>query len=292
MRPELVQPVLAAVLAAVVGVATMSSQGGWDWVPEPPGIRRASLVSDPPTPALPSAVREQPEGWRRVASLAIPRYGLAVVGGGDGRIYAIGGVLTRAPWYSDAVEVYSPELATWERLAPLALPAGRPGAAVGMDGRIYVAGGEGSRGVLDVLQIYDPAQGTWRTGPHMPTGRSGVTVVAGRDGRIYAISGCMDSDCPAGRVDTVEAYDPSTNLWTTAAVGDPEDGRVLIGEGSSNDLWIALPSLPSEQLFPSMVLGADKRVYAVGGRARLAGEWHAVNSVYQLPESVIRIPVQ
>ena len=67
---------------------------------------------------------------------------LSAAGGGDGRIYAIGGFTAFTgvtPFAS--VEAYTPATDTWATVAPMAHPRVYAGAAVGADGRIYVAGG-------------------------------------------------------------------------------------------------------------------------------------------------------
>jgi hypothetical protein len=219
----------------------MGSQDGWDWRSEPSSIAASTLLGgDAPASMVAAPVAADADAWTRVSALSIPRYGLAAATGGDGRTYAIGGVLTRAPWFSDAVEAYTP-LGAWERVAALPSPAGRLAATTGSDGRVYVVGGEGPAGTLDLLQIYDPADGMWQMGPPMPTARHSLGVVADRLGRIHAIGGCADVACSAGPLDAHETYDSGTNRWTTAA------------------------SLPQAASGHAVTLGSDGRVYSVGG---------------------------
>jgi len=135
------------------------------------------------------------------------------------------------------------------------LPAARewPAAATGLDGRIYVFGGSDKNipTIYDTTFIYNPATNSWASGAPMPTAREAAKAITLPDGRIAVMGGdtftnkdgymwCFNTpNCTI--YNTVEIYDPTTDSWTTAA-----------------------PMLTPRYRFAS-VLGADGRVYAIGG---------------------------
>ena len=185
--------------------------------------------------------------WTTVASVSIPRYGLAAVTGSDGLIYAIGG---NSGGVDNTVEAYNSQTHSWASVAPL--PTARSGLAAvqGSDGRIYAIGGQGSKGnSLNTVEAYDPKTNSWASVAPLPTARSGLAAVQGSDGRIYAIGG---KDSQGNSLNTVEAYDPKTNSWTTVV------------------------SLPTTRYDLGVALGLDGRIYTVGG---FTGGSNFVNNV-------------
>jgi hypothetical protein len=98
-----------------------------------------------------------PLAWRRVAAMRERRYALAGIGGGDGRVYAIGGADVQGGALLRTVEAYDGARDRWVPVAPLAAARWGGSAAVGLDGRIYVAGGRASFvGFLDTIEAYGP----------------------------------------------------------------------------------------------------------------------------------------
>lgn len=131
----------------------------------------------------------------------------------DGKIYVIGGGLTRAEG-SAAVERYDPETDTWDvTIASLPVPLFAPAAAVA-NGKIYVMGGKSdyySTEGYAVVYEYDPIQNAWSEKASMPNGRSHLTACA-FGGYIYAIGGRIGDHIS---VKTVERYDPLSDTWVT-----------------------------------------------------------------------------
>jgi N-acetylneuraminic acid mutarotase len=103
----------------------------------------------------------------------------------------------------------------------------------------------------NVVEAYDPRTNTWKRVRPMPTPREALSAVAARgaDGRVrlYAIGGC---GVLRGRLwdnlDTMEAYDPVADTWTTmapmltplhahAATLGPE-GRIYVLGGTNNEV--------------------------------------------------------
>jgi N-acetylneuraminic acid mutarotase len=98
------------------------------------------------------------------------------------------------------------------------MPTSRYGVGAGVIGRtLYAVGGFDSSGTaLNTVEAYNTATNTWTTKAPMPTarGKLGVGVIAGT---LYAVGG-NTSDNPrinGSPLSTVEAYDPTTNSWTT-----------------------------------------------------------------------------
>jgi WD40 repeat protein len=121
----------------------------------------------------------------------------------------------------------------------------------------------------------------------MPTARGGLAAVTGPDGRIYAIGG----NAPGKSLNTVEAYDPTTNTWATVAnmptarvyltAATGPDGRIYaIGGYQESDgkrldtveaydtktkTWSTVASLPTARNALAAATGPDGRIYAIGG---------------------------
>lgn len=121
-------------------------------------------------------------------------------------------------------------------------------AATGLDGRFYAIGGSSTgTDFLTTLEARDPVTGTWATLASMPTPRLALAAVTGLDGRIYAIGGIDFTGSSSDVLATVEAYDPASNTWATVA------------------------SMPAPRAEMAAVLGADGRIYILGGENGLQG---------------------
>jgi N-acetylneuraminic acid mutarotase len=90
-----------------------------------------------------------------------------------------------------------------------------------------------------------PNTGIWTVVQPMPTARSEMAAATGPDGKIYAIGGRNAQNTP---LDTVEAYDPLTDTWTTVAPVQFEcQGGATRRSGHA------------------AAMAADGRIYAIGG---------------------------
>jgi N-acetylneuraminic acid mutarotase len=169
-------------------------------------------------------------------------------------LYAVGGgsVETGA---LGTVEAYNPSTNTWTTKA--AMPTPRDGHAIGViNGILYAVGGEGRPGlcgsgnpfsdICSALEAYNPSTNTWTTKASMLTRRYELGV-GGVDGTLYAVGGvtCTADRCKV--LETVEAYDSRTNMWTTKTAS-----------GTS----LASMATPRTQLAVGVVGGT---LYAVGG---------------------------
>jgi N-acetylneuraminic acid mutarotase len=227
--------------------------------------------------------------WSTVASLpGVGRGNLPAATGPDGRIYAIGG-LSDSGAVSE-VDAYDTTTNTWTVVAPM--PGGARsdfGAATGPDGRIYAIGGYDGTNMLSRVEAYDTTTNSWTTEAPMPGGpREDLIAAMGSDGRIYAIGG--DGGSCTNVTDRVEAYDTSTNTWTTLASmpaggrsnlagATGPDGRIYAiggvtcsaylsrveGFNPDSDTWTTGQSMPTARHFEAVTTGPDGRIYAIGG---------------------------
>src|SRR4051812_1686163 len=83
---------------------------------------------------------DQAASWARVADLPTPRYALAAARGGDGRIYAVGGV-SASDLHLARVDAYDPRSNTWTAVAPMSVARGALAAVTGANGHVYAIGG-------------------------------------------------------------------------------------------------------------------------------------------------------
>lgn len=179
--------------------------------------------------------------WLGKAALPTQRNTLGVAAV-NGMLYAVGG---QAPSGAQlgTVEAYDPGTNTWTRKADMPTARGRLALAV-VDGILYAIGGctdNACGGFVGTVEAYDPLTDTWNTTPlaPMPTPRRDF-LVGVVDGIIYAVGGLQG---PASNgIDTVEAYDPSTDTWTTktsmptargALVGGMVNGMLYAVGGST-----------------------------------------------------------
>jgi len=185
-------------------------------------------------------------GAGTTAPLPAARAYLAAATGGDGRVYAIGG---GEPGQVDGatfntVAAYDPHTDIWSAAASMSTPRDSLAAATGPDGRIYAIGGNGyntNLPALNTVEAYSPASDTWTAVAPLPGARTELAAATGHDGRIYAIGGWTGSAGSGAIYNTVEAYNPISNTWTTLA------------------------PLPIARIYLSAAVGSDGRIYAIGG---------------------------
>lgn len=176
--------------------------------------------------------------WTTKSPMPTPR-GDHAIGVVNGIMYVVGGGVGRDPYFA-IVEAYDPRTNRWIRKAPMPTP--RSSLAVGVvDGILYAVGGisrhMGGR-ILDTVEAYDPKTNTWTRKAPMTTPRWGLSIGV-VDGILYAIGG---SGGIGGEISqpltTVEAYDPSTNTWTTKA--PMPSTRVVMAVGVMNETLYAI----------------------------------------------------
>jgi hypothetical protein len=136
--------------------------------------------------------------WSTGPSLPTPRWGLAVVRGADGSIYAMGG-LAGAGGQTAVVERLVSD-GGWQSVAPLSVARAGLAAAMGSDGHLYaISGFVQSGAVVDTVDVYDFASGMWSPGIGVPTARYGLAAAtaAGPNGYIFTLGGGIDGPLSA-----------------------------------------------------------------------------------------------
>ena len=148
--------------------------------------------------------------WTTKAPMLTARMDPAV-GVVNGIMYVAGGSFGCCDALAN-VEAYHPLTDTWTRKARMPTARRDPAAGV-VNGIIYVVGGFNGA-ALNTVEAYDPVTDTWTRKTPMPTARADPTVDV-VNGILYAVGGWIDlCGCTPG-LDTVEAYDPVTDTWTT-----------------------------------------------------------------------------
>ena len=149
--------------------------------------------------------------WASKAAMTAPGlYDHAVVDGGDGGIYALGGngIGTALNFRYDIATN------TWAARANIPgdmriIDAGQIG------GVIYIPGGYDGAAFATTHRAYNTATDTWVTGAAAPRPVAGYGVaVCGN--KLYRVGGTELATWPNGSTGA-EVYDPATNAWTTLA---------------------------------------------------------------------------
>lgn len=209
--------------------------------------------------------------------------GVASVAGEDGRIYWLGGSVNSSGIGESIVLPYDPYKKTWpdaetEKVIYSSSTYGSSysyktiyktdippmnerridhEAVVTSDGKIYVMGGRrmvlkpdkigilsstGKREATDTVECYDPATNKWEYRKPMSVKRFLFAAEVGPDDRIYTFGGTDFIDNRARKTfDLVEVYDPKIDKWSRLKpMPEPRDGHAA-------------------------VLGADNKIYIMGG---------------------------
>jgi N-acetylneuraminic acid mutarotase len=206
--------------------------------------------------------------------------GVAIVTGKDGFIYWLGGNGTWASRYGEAIVLpYDPRKRAWPdigskrvyysphayrdktvyktQMPPMIDRRIDHEAVVISDGRIYAMGGrqkernEDAHGnvtgsavsVLDTVECYDPGTNKWEYKKPMSSERMLFAAVVGPDDKIYVFGGSagLSTEPSTPVLDTTEVYDPHTDTWSTRT------------------------PMPAPRWGHAGVLGADGRIYIMGG---------------------------
>ena len=157
----------------------------------------------------------------------------------NGKIYYFDGVWAgNAP--SNRLSVYNTATNSWTYAGANDV-VGRTGLASAVDslGRIYLIDGLTSvtnfATALGTLTRYDPTTNTMTTLASDPIARSAPTAVFGSDGRLYVIGG---GDAQTGaNVNAVEAYNPTTNTWSTVTQVNSVDTANSVAVALGNKIY-------------------------------------------------------
>lgn len=158
-------------------------------------------------------------------------------------------------------------------------------------GKIYAFGGvSASKPGIATVQMYDPVSDTWTYKRDMPTARA-ASVSADVNGIIYVIGGSTIINNSGYAYATNEAYDPSTDSWTTktkmpvaihGASAVVVNGKIYVIGGATisngayyrsnkvymydplTDSWTQKTNMPTARDLLSTVV-VDGKIYAIGG---------------------------
>lgn len=212
--------------------------------------------------------------------------GVAVVTGKDGLIYWIGG---NGKWLGDGEAIvlpYDPVNAVWPKVGSKRIyysssaygdktvyETDTPSmlerridhkAVVTSDGKMYVMGGRrekqrksyrgqfigtGEIEVSDTVECYDPMTNKWEYKKPMSSKRMLFAAVVGPDDKVYVFGGAagLSTEPSTPVLDTTEVYDPDTDTWSSRTpMPTPRDGH-------------------------AGVLGADGKIYIMGGASTFRG---------------------
>jgi N-acetylneuraminic acid mutarotase len=173
--------------------------------------------------------------WALRAPLPAPQVQVAI-GVVNNILYAVGGAPDPTfTGFLSTVEAYNPVTNTW--ITKAAMPTPRRAHAVAVVNSVLYAVGGFNGAYLNTVEAYDPATNIWTTKAPMPTPRAHPAAGA-VNGILYVVGGCPNNPCSQHAVGTVEAYDPTSNTWTTkAAMPTP---RAALGIGVVNGVLYAV----------------------------------------------------
>lgn len=154
--------------------------------------------------------------WKPTANQAVrPHVGhhaaAEVVGG---KLYLFGGLGAGA----GKVQIYNPVADSWSTGADMPFAAGSSSSAV-IGGNVYVTGGIIGSTTTAQAAVYHPATNSWQSIAPMKQGRN--HAAGGTDGaRLYVLggrgAGSGDSNMVSNGFDTLQIYNPVTNVWESS----------------------------------------------------------------------------
>ncbi len=144
---------------------------------------------------------------------------------------------------------------TWVQQAPLPLAVSGPAAVTGPGGRIYVFGGSGSdqRSVPNA-EVYDPSRNSWTSISQLPVPLAYFSGALSTNGKIYLVGGWATQAPPGESVDSLIAYDPSTDTYACS----------FSAPGCASSSLSPLPIPVSEE---GVAVGYKGRIWSIGGFA-------------------------
>ena len=151
--------------------------------------------------------------------------GKVLVAGGVG---VVGGV--EVPLAS--TEIYDPVSNSWNSAGSMSAGRARHTATLLLNGKVLVVGGNESASseehYLASAQVYDPASNTWSDAGSMLAARVFHAATLLPNGKVLVMGGhaAWPTDCSyncSRAFSSVEAYDPSSNTWSSASDMLPRD---------------------------------------------------------------------
>jgi hypothetical protein len=148
--------------------------------------------------------------WTTLGNIPSPA-GQVSVGASGNKVYVAGGFIGGTA-ITSTLRIYDIPSNTWTFGS--SMPASVEAAAgVVLNGKFYVIGGDDFNASLNTNYIYDIAAGTWSTGAPLPAARTNLNGTTA-NGLVYVYGG---EDAAFAAVNSLYAYNPTTNSWTTLA---------------------------------------------------------------------------
>ena len=166
---------------------------------------------------------------------------------GQGDFLLVSGTTTEFFGFRDLASAPGPTMVT-----PRALHA----AATLNDGRVLFTGGvDGTAVVTTTCEIYDPIANTFTPVANLLGPRAGHAAATLPDGRVMVVGGTTNftdlTTAATTSLNTVEIYNPTTNVWTTGpAIGGRRivpsltrlsTGRMMVAGGIEVTVFLGIP---------------------------------------------------
>jgi N-acetylneuraminic acid mutarotase len=154
------------------------------------------------------------DSWDLVAPLPLALHH-PVAQGVANKLYSLGGQTDAGD--TNRTLVYDPTTNEWQDLAPMPTARGAGASAV-IDDRIYVVGGRPPAD--NAFEVYDVSDDEWTPLPDLPQtypdrNHLAATAIAGK---VYVAGGRHSGGSfTSPMTDSLDIYDPSTNMWQLGA---------------------------------------------------------------------------
>jgi N-acetylneuraminic acid mutarotase len=241
------------------------------------------------------------DSWNSIAPLPEPLHHTASATF-DGKIYVIGGFVSREWIPTNKLFIYDPIKDQWSEGKSMPTARGALNALF-VNGILYAIGGQDEAGGWNINEAYNPTTNNWSSETRMPTGRH-HSASETNDNKIYVMGGRIVGSSPLVNVNTTEVFDTKTESWNTiksmpskrsgiAAAAMDNSLFVFGGEDltrtfgnnekydTENGRWVSLESMPT----PRHGLGAvsvDNRIFVIGGGPEPGLSVSNINEIYSV----------
>jgi N-acetylneuraminic acid mutarotase len=218
----------------------------------------------------------------------------------NGKIYVVGGFISREWIPSDQLFIYDPIKDHWTEGKSMPTPRGALNTLF-VNGTLYAIGGQDEARILNINEAYDPLTNKWISKASMPTGRhhAASTTV---DNKIYVVGGRIAGSSPLVNVNVNEIYDTEKDKWTqiesmpskrsgiaAATINNSffifggEDLTRTFGNNEKYDIkngkWTSLESMPTSR-HGLAAISIGNKIFVIGGGPEPGLSVSNVNEIY------------
>ena len=220
----------------------------------------------------------------------------------DGKIYLVGGFISREWIPSNQLLIYDPIKDQWTEGKSMPTPRGALNALF-VNGTLYAIGGHTGDRTLNINEAYDPITNKWISKASMPTARNHAASAA-VDNKIYVVGGRTHGITARVNVNVNEMYDTHTDKWTAvepmasnrsgiAATSINNSFFVFGGEdliksyGNNEEYdtqdgrWISQEPMPTPRHGLAAV-SVDDRIFVIGGGPKSGYSVSGINEIYTI----------